>query len=170
MVGHLLHGSGRGPNVRSLRYLGGIGVALVHRAGQKRAEVVDFGPRAPAAADPARYRLTERMTAHLFASPKVKGDINIDGPLLVAFRSAVTGYDHTHRQFARAIWPTPKSASAAPCSSSMGGASGCLGLVLIAPRSTKPVRMNTGRGQRSRRQVERGLRLRHRNGADRRTI
>ena len=27
--------------------LGGIGFALVHRAGQKRAEVVDFGPRAP---------------------------------------------------------------------------------------------------------------------------
>ena len=32
--------------------LGGIGFALVHRAGQKRAEVVDFGPRAPAATDP----------------------------------------------------------------------------------------------------------------------
>src|SRR6266542_3492150 len=29
--------------------LGGIGFALVHRAGQKRADVVDFGPRAPAA-------------------------------------------------------------------------------------------------------------------------
>ncbi len=28
--------------------LGGIGFALVHRAGQPRAEVVDFGPRAPA--------------------------------------------------------------------------------------------------------------------------
>ena len=27
--------------------LGGIGFALVHRAGQPRAEVVDFGPRAP---------------------------------------------------------------------------------------------------------------------------
>ena len=33
--------------------LGGIGFALVHRAGQPRAEVVDFGPRAPAATDPA---------------------------------------------------------------------------------------------------------------------
>ena len=46
--------------------LGGIGFALVHRAGQKRAEVVDFGPRAPAATDPARYKLTGRMTADLF--------------------------------------------------------------------------------------------------------
>ena len=32
--------------------LGGIGFALVHRAGQQRAEVVDFGPRAPARRTP----------------------------------------------------------------------------------------------------------------------
>src|SRR3954468_4057659 len=38
--------------------LGGIGFAMVHRAGQSRAEVVDFGPRAPAKLDPSRYKLT----------------------------------------------------------------------------------------------------------------
>ena len=38
--------------------LGGIGHALVHRAGQARAEAVDFGPTAPAALDPSRFRLT----------------------------------------------------------------------------------------------------------------
>jgi gamma-glutamyltranspeptidase/glutathione hydrolase len=81
--------------------LGGIGFALVHRAGQKRADVVDFGPRAPAATDPARYRLTGRMTTDLFAWPEVAGDINIHGPLSVAIPSSVAGYDHMHRQWGR---------------------------------------------------------------------
>ena len=43
--------------------LGGIGFALVHRAGQKRAEVVDFGPRAPAATNPATLQ-TDRAHDH----------------------------------------------------------------------------------------------------------
>ena len=79
--------------------LGGIGFALVHRAGQKRAEVVDFGPRAPAATDPARYKLTGRMTTDLFAWPEVEGDINIHGPLSVAIPASVAGYDYMHRQW-----------------------------------------------------------------------
>src|SRR6201992_642453 len=37
--------------------LGGIGFALVHRAGQKLADVVDFGPVAPAALNPSAFRL-----------------------------------------------------------------------------------------------------------------
>ena len=47
--------------------LGGIGHALVHRAGQARAETVDFGPTAPAALDPSRFKLTGRVAADLFA-------------------------------------------------------------------------------------------------------
>jgi gamma-glutamyltranspeptidase/glutathione hydrolase len=81
--------------------LGGIGFALVHRAGQSRAEVVDFGPRAPAAADPARYKLTGRMTTDLFAWPEVEGDINIHGPMSVAIPSSVAGYDYMHRQWGK---------------------------------------------------------------------
>jgi gamma-glutamyltranspeptidase / glutathione hydrolase len=81
--------------------LGGIGFALVHRSGQQRAEVVDFGPRTPAAADPARYRLTGRMTTDLFAWPEVEGDINIHGPLSVAIPSSVAGYDYMHRQWGK---------------------------------------------------------------------
>jgi gamma-glutamyltranspeptidase/glutathione hydrolase len=81
--------------------LGGIGFALVHRAGQKRAEVVDFGPRAPAATDPARYKLTGRMTTDLFAWPEVEGDINIHGPLSVAIPSSVAGYEYMHRQWGK---------------------------------------------------------------------
>ncbi len=81
--------------------LGGIGFALVHRAGQKRAEVVDFGPRAPAHTDPARYKLTGRMTTDLFAWPEVEGDINIHGPLSVAIPSSVAGYEYMHRQWGK---------------------------------------------------------------------
>src|SRR5688572_6106750 len=35
--------------------LGGVGQALVHRAGEARAEVVDFGPAAPERLDAARF-------------------------------------------------------------------------------------------------------------------
>jgi gamma-glutamyltranspeptidase/glutathione hydrolase len=81
--------------------LGGIGFALVHRVGQSRAEVVDFGPRAPAATDPGRYKLTGRMTTDLFAWPEVQGDINIHGPLSVAIPASVAGYEYMHRQWGR---------------------------------------------------------------------
>src|SRR5215472_10643121 len=81
--------------------LGGIGFALVHRAGQKHAEVVDFGPRAPAATDPATYKLTGRMTTDQFAWAEVERDINIHGPLSVAIPAAVAGYEYIHRQWGR---------------------------------------------------------------------
>jgi gamma-glutamyltranspeptidase/glutathione hydrolase len=81
--------------------LGGIGFALVHRAGQRRADVVDFGPRAPADTDPSRYRLTGRMSTGQFAWPEVVADINIHGPLSVAIPASVAGYDFMHRQWGR---------------------------------------------------------------------
>src|SRR5947208_12834988 len=57
--------------------LGGIGHAVVHRAGQPRAETVDFGPTAPAGLDPRRFKLTGKVAADLFGWPEVEGDINI---------------------------------------------------------------------------------------------
>src|ERR1700754_4313510 len=50
--------------------LGGIGFALVHRAGQRTAEVVDFGPVAPAGLKPSAFKLTGRMKQDLFAWPE----------------------------------------------------------------------------------------------------
>ncbi len=79
--------------------LGGIGFALVHRAGQPRAEAVDFGPRAPGRLDPAHFKLTGRAKADLFAWPEVEGDANIHGPLSFAVPSAVAGYAHLHGRF-----------------------------------------------------------------------
>ncbi len=76
--------------------LGGIGFALVHRAGQPAAEVVDFGPVAPAGLRPDAFRLTGRIKKDFFEWPEVEGDANIHGPLSFAIPSAVAGYAHMH--------------------------------------------------------------------------
>jgi hypothetical protein len=63
--------------------LGGIGFALVHRAGQPTAEVVDFGPVAPRNLDPSAFKLTGRMKQDLFAWPEVEGDCEHSRPAVV---------------------------------------------------------------------------------------
>ena len=81
--------------------LGGIGFALVHPAGAARAQVVDFGPVAPAGLDPARFPLTGRATADGFGWPEVAGDRNLHGALSAAIPSAVAGYGALHARFGR---------------------------------------------------------------------
>lgn len=81
--------------------LGGIGFAVVHRAGQARAEVVDFGPRAPAKLHPDRFKLTGRIAKDLFAWPEVEGDTNVHGPLSFAVPSATAGYAHMHGRWGK---------------------------------------------------------------------
>ncbi|MBO0710380.1 MAG: gamma-glutamyltransferase [Acetobacteraceae bacterium] len=81
--------------------LGGIGFGLVHRAGEKRAEVVDFGPVAPRGLDPTRFRLTGRHKQDLFAWPEVEGDTNIHGPLSFAIPSSVAGYSLMHERWGK---------------------------------------------------------------------
>ncbi len=81
--------------------LDGIGFALVHRAGERRADVVDFGPVAPRGLDPSRFRLTGRETRDLFTWPEVEGDANIHGPLSFAIPSSVAGYALMHEHWGR---------------------------------------------------------------------
>ncbi len=76
--------------------LGGIGFALVHRAGQPTADLVDFGPVAPRGLDPSAFKLTGRVVRDLFAWPQVEGDANIHGPLSFAIPSSTAGYAHMH--------------------------------------------------------------------------
>jgi gamma-glutamyltranspeptidase/glutathione hydrolase len=90
--------------------LGGIGFALVHRAGEPRAHVVDFGPVAPRGQHPGAYKLTGRMTTDLFAWPEVEGDANIHGPISIAIPSALAGYDLMLRRWGK----LPVSEIAAP--------------------------------------------------------
>ncbi|TMJ00030.1 MAG: hypothetical protein E6G97_20810 [Alphaproteobacteria bacterium] len=81
--------------------LGGIGHAVVHRAGEARAETVDFGPTAPAALDPNRFRLTGKVAADLFGWPEVENDSNIHGPMSFVIPSAAAGYEEMHRRWGR---------------------------------------------------------------------
>ncbi|HVY16107.1 MAG TPA: gamma-glutamyltransferase [Rhodopila sp.] len=76
--------------------LGGIGFALVHRAGQPAADLVDFGPVAPRGLDPSAFKLTGRVVRDLFAWPQVEGDANIHGPLSFAIPSSTAGYAKMH--------------------------------------------------------------------------
>lgn len=79
--------------------LGGIGFALVLRAGAAAAEVVDFGPAAPRRAAPGDYPLTGRVKRDLFTWPEVEGDRNVHGPLSFCVPSAVAGYATLHARF-----------------------------------------------------------------------
>lgn len=72
--------------------LGGIGFAIVLKAGETQAQVLDFGPIAPHRADPADYPLTGEMKNDLFTWPEVVGDRNIHGPLSFVTPSSVAGY------------------------------------------------------------------------------
>ena len=81
--------------------LGGIGFALIHRAGQARADVVDFGPVAPRNLNPSVFKLTGRMKQDLFAWPEVEGDTNIHGPLSFAIPSSTAGYAFMHQRWGK---------------------------------------------------------------------
>lgn len=81
--------------------LGGIGFALVHRAGQAKADVVDFGPVAPSGLNPSAFKLTGRLKNDLFSWPEVEGDANIHGPLSFAIPSALAGYDLMLKQWGK---------------------------------------------------------------------
>ncbi|MCC6718532.1 MAG: gamma-glutamyltransferase [Acetobacteraceae bacterium] len=81
--------------------IGGIGFCVIHRAGQKSAEVVDFGPVAPRHLSPANFKLTGRMSSEGFKWPEVEGDTNIHGPLSVAVPSSVAGYHKLHSSWGK---------------------------------------------------------------------
>src|SRR5271165_2795001 len=84
--------------------LGGIGFMVVHPAEADRAEVVDFGPIAPHALDPAAFPPTGEMRTELFTWPQVLGDHNMHGPLSFAIPSAVRGYALAVERFGRLPW------------------------------------------------------------------
>src|SRR3954466_15217521 len=84
--------------------LGGIGFMVVVPAGSSRAEVVDFGPIAPAGLDPADYPLTGETVTELFTWPRVEGDRNMHGAGSFAIPSAVRGYALAVERFGRMPW------------------------------------------------------------------
>ena len=81
--------------------LGAIGFAVVHPAGERAAQAVDFGPRAPARLDPARFPLTGRNKPGMFPWPEVEGDVNVHGPLSFTVPSSVAGLHAMHERWGR---------------------------------------------------------------------
>jgi gamma-glutamyltranspeptidase/glutathione hydrolase len=81
--------------------IGGIGFCVVHRAGEKNAQLVDFGPVSPRHTDPAQFKLTGRMTTDLFAWAEVENDANIHGPISMAIPSSTAGYEKLHSTWGR---------------------------------------------------------------------
>ena len=84
--------------------LGGIGFMVVQPPGGARAEIVDFGPIAPAGLDTAAYALTGETITELFTWPRVEGDRNMHGPMSFAIPSAVKGYALAVERFGRTPW------------------------------------------------------------------
>jgi gamma-glutamyltranspeptidase / glutathione hydrolase len=84
--------------------LGGIGFMVVQPPGGGRAEVVDFGPIAPAGLDLSAYGLTGEIATELFTWPQVDGDRNMHGPFSLAIPSAVRGYAMAVERFGRLPW------------------------------------------------------------------
>ena len=81
--------------------IGGIGFAVVHKAGERQSETLDFGPIAPAGLRPEAFKLTGRMKQDLFSWPEVVGDTNIHGPLSFVIPSSVAGYAALHAKHGR---------------------------------------------------------------------
>ncbi len=77
------------------------GFAVVHRAGQPAAEVVDFGPVSPRNLSTDNFRLTGRMSSKGFQWAEVEGDTNVHGPLAVAVPNSVAGYEKLHATWGR---------------------------------------------------------------------
>src|SRR2546421_7729239 len=94
--------------------LGGIGFMVVQPPGGARAEIVDFGPIAPAGLDPAAYPLTGETITELFTWPRVEGDRNMHGPLSFAIPSAVRGYALAVERFGRTPWRDLVAPAGAP--------------------------------------------------------
>ena len=81
--------------------LGGIGFALIHRAGQPTADLVDFGPVAPQSLSPSAFKLTGRVKQDFFSWPEVEGDANIHGPLSFAIPASTAGYALMHQTWGK---------------------------------------------------------------------
>ncbi len=85
--------------------IGGGGAMVLYRAAEKRFQVIDFGMRAPASLDPARYALSgEGVVSDLFPWPRVVDDRNVHGPNAIAVPGVVDGMRIAHERFAKLPW------------------------------------------------------------------
>lgn len=83
----------------------GGGMMTLWRAGEQRAETIEFGMRAPAGLDLADYPLEPgRQAADLFPWTRVRDDRNIYGATSVAVPGTVAGMALAHRRYGTRDW------------------------------------------------------------------
>ncbi|MBI1243691.1 MAG: hypothetical protein GC202_01685 [Alphaproteobacteria bacterium] len=84
--------------------IGGIGFLMFRPADTGKVAVVDFGPQAPAALNPAHFPLTGRKGGDLFGWPEVEGNRNVHGALSVAVPGQVAGLSIALDRFGTYAW------------------------------------------------------------------
>ena len=84
--------------------MGGGGYMVVRMAGETRAQVVDFGMRAPRGLDPADYPVVGGTAGDLFPWPRVQDDRNVFGAASVAIPGQVAGMAAAHAAFGTTDW------------------------------------------------------------------
>jgi gamma-glutamyltranspeptidase/glutathione hydrolase len=83
----------------------GGGMMTLWRAGEARAETIEFGMRAPLGLDVADYPLVASGgVSDLFTWARVKDDRNIFGPYSIAVPGLVAGMELAHRLYATRPW------------------------------------------------------------------
>jgi gamma-glutamyltranspeptidase/glutathione hydrolase len=83
----------------------GGGTLMLWRADEGRAQALDYGMRAPAGLDPAKYPLTgEGVAGDLFPWEKVVDDRNVQGATAVAVPGLVDGMGRMHERHGRMTW------------------------------------------------------------------
>ena len=80
------------------------GCMIIQRAGDAKAQAVDYGMRSPRSLDPADYPLAGGRAQDLFAWPRVKDDRNVQGATAVAVPGVVAGMALAHERFGRLPW------------------------------------------------------------------
>ena len=80
------------------------GAMVLWRAQERKAYVVDYGMRSPAALDPSDYPVVGGRDPELFAWPRVKDDRNVQGATAVAVPGVVAGMALAHERFGRLPW------------------------------------------------------------------
>lgn len=85
--------------------IGGGGYMTIYSASDKRVRTIHFGMRSPKSLDPADYVLDESGEGgDLFAWPKVKGDINVNGWKAIGTPGHLAGIDLAHKTFGTKPW------------------------------------------------------------------
>ncbi|MEM9043822.1 MAG: gamma-glutamyltransferase [Pseudomonadota bacterium] len=84
--------------------IGGGGYMVVRRAGDKGAQVVDFGMRAPSSLRVEDYPIMDGTASDLFPWPVVKDDANVFGAKSVAVPGQVAGMAKAHEVFGSRPW------------------------------------------------------------------